>query len=306
MTDAIDVLSPREVPLGGVRSMTVRRTLPHRDRTLIGPWCFVDHYGPSAASMDVAPHPHCGLQTVTWLFEGEVEHRDSAGNVQTIRPGEVNLMTSGAGICHSEVSTTTGLHGVQLWIALPDTTRSAGRGFDHFGAESVVIPDSNSMATARVFIGSLAGAHSPVTVHTPSVGAEIRLAAYSSIDLPVTPDFEHAVLLDSGSVSVDGVALGHGDLACIDPGTTSLRLASGSEGARILLIGGEPLREDIVMWWNFVARDHDEIVAARTAWEAQSDRFGAVTGYAGPVDRLPAPAMPQVHLKPRKARRSGS
>src|SRR3954471_1567259 len=130
---AVEVLHPREVPLGGPRAIRVRRTLPQRERSLIGAWCFVDHYGPVAARMDVPPHPHTGLQTVSWLFDGEVEHRDSGGVHAMVRPGELNLMTAGRGIAHSEVSTpdTTSLHGVQLWVALPDDARDVERGFDH-------------------------------------------------------------------------------------------------------------------------------------------------------------------------------
>ena len=126
---AIEIISPREVPLGGLRAMPVRRTLPSRQRSLVGAWCFLDHYGPDEVAetggMTVAPHPHTGLQTVSWLFSGEIEHRDSAGFHAHVRPGEVNLMTAGQGISHSEVSTpeTTTLHGAQLWVALPDATR---------------------------------------------------------------------------------------------------------------------------------------------------------------------------------------
>src|ERR1700750_1628127 len=156
----IEVLHPREVPLGGPRAIRVRRTLPQRQRSLIGAWCFIDHYGPVSASMDVPPHPHTGLQTVSWLFGGEVEHRDSAGVHAAVRPGELNLMTAGAGICHSEVSTpaTRLLHGVQLWIALPESDRDTARGFDHYVPQAVPIAG----ATLRVFLGDLEGACSPV------------------------------------------------------------------------------------------------------------------------------------------------
>src|SRR5688572_17921795 len=134
-------MTPREVPLGGPRAMTVRRTLPQRGRSLIGAWCFLDHYGPDpvaeSGGMSVAPHPHTGLQTVSWLFEGEIEHRDSAGNHAMVLPGEVNLMTAGRGISHSEVSTgaTTVLHGAQLWVALPDADRHADPGFEHYAPD---------------------------------------------------------------------------------------------------------------------------------------------------------------------------
>lgn len=130
----VEVLHPREVPLGGPRAIRVQRTLPQRGRSLIGAWCFIDHYGPVAARMDVPPHPHTGLQTVSWLFSGEVEHRDSAGVRAVVRPGELNLMTAGAGICHSEVSVDAGpvLHGVQLWVALPAAARDTARDFAHY------------------------------------------------------------------------------------------------------------------------------------------------------------------------------
>ncbi|MER6092254.1 pirin family protein, partial [Streptomyces bluensis] len=165
----VDVLTARDVPLGGPRAMTVRRTLPQRARTLIGAWCFADHYGPDDVSvtggMDVAPHPHTGLQTVSWLFSGEIEHRDSLGSHAFVRPGELNLMTGGYGICHTEVSTprTTVLHGVQLWVALPEEHRDAERDFQHYAPETVRIDG----AVIRVFLGSLAGHVSPVRTFTP-------------------------------------------------------------------------------------------------------------------------------------------
>ena len=161
---SIELMEPREVPLGGPRAMPVRRTLPQRHRSLIGAWCFVDHYGPDPVSesggMVVAPHPHTGLQTVSWLFTGEIEHRDSAGNVAMVRPGEVNLMTAGRGISHSEVSTpqTTVLHGAQLWVALPDAERDTEPGFQHYAPDGI----AGEGWRARVFLGSLLGDSSPV------------------------------------------------------------------------------------------------------------------------------------------------
>ena len=170
--DGVEVLQPREVPLGGPRAIRVRRTLPQRQRSLIGAWCFVDHYGPrqvsDLAGMDVPPHPHTGLQTASWLFGGEIEHRDSGGVHQLVRPGELNLMTAGAGICHSEVSTaaTTVLHGVQLWVALPDAARNGPREFEHH----VPQPFSRGRCALRVFLGELAGQRSPVHTFTPLLG----------------------------------------------------------------------------------------------------------------------------------------
>ena len=178
MNDGVQVIVPREVPLGGPRAMTVRRTLPARQRSFVGAWCFVDHYGPDDVSatggMDVAPHPHCGLATVSWLFSGEVEHRDSLGTLALVRPGEVNLMTAGRGISHSEVSTpaTTVLHGAQLWVVLPSSVADVEPRFEHH------VPDVLQVAPgvrAQVFVGSLWGATSPVRVESPLVGAEVVL-----------------------------------------------------------------------------------------------------------------------------------
>ncbi len=199
-TDDLEILTPRDVPLGGLRAMRVRRTLPQRQRSLIGAWCFVDHYGPDLVAdtggMSVPPHPHTGLQTVSWLFEGEIEHRDSAGHRATVRPGEVNLMTAGRGISHSEVSTpaTSALHGVQLWVALPDATRDADPGFEHYEPKLVTGPGWRSL----VFLGSLLGDTSPVTTHTPLLGAELVVDAGCSLTIDVDRSFEHGVLVDSG------------------------------------------------------------------------------------------------------------
>jgi redox-sensitive bicupin YhaK (pirin superfamily) len=296
------VLRAREVPLGGPRAMLVRRTLPARERSMIGAWCFADHYGPhdvrASAGMDVPPHPHTGLQTVSWLFSGEVEHRDSAGVHAIIRPGELNLMTAGAGICHSEVSTptTTTLHGVQLWVALPDSDRHTARDFAHYVPDVQVRGD----ATVRVFLGELADSRSPVHTFTPLLGAQIDLAPHATAALEVDPAFEHGVLLDHGSVEVGGTVLQVADLAYRPPGCTQLELVNrGADPARLILLGGPPFGEQLLMWWNFVGRSHDEIVSYRELWEAGNDRFGAVTGYQGAVPRLPAPTLPGIRLKPR-------
>ncbi|SDO40429.1 pirin family protein [Lentzea jiangxiensis] len=290
----VEVLGPRDVPLGGPRAMTVRRTLPQKQRSLIGAWCFCDHYGPDDVSMDVAPHPHTGLQTVSWLFTGEIEHRDSLGVHAHVRPGELNLMTGGRGIAHSEVSTpsSTVLHGVQLWLALPDAHRDAPRDFQHHAPPTVEVDG----AAVRVFLGSLAGSTSPVRTFTPLLGAEVVLPAGSTLTLDVDPAFEHGVLLDTGDVAVGETALRPGDLGYVGTGRSTLTLSS-AEGARIVLLGGEPFGEEIVMWWNFVGRTHDEIVAFRDEWQAGGDRFGRVEGYPG--DRLPAPPLPGGRLRPR-------
>jgi quercetin 2,3-dioxygenase len=296
------VLHPREVPLGGPRAIRVRRTLPQRDRSLIGAWCFADHYGPHDArggpDMDVPPHPHTGLQTVSWLFSGEVEHRDSAGVHAMVRPGELNLMTAGAGICHSEVSTaaTTVLHGVQLWVALPDSDRDTARDFAHY----VPRPRDINGATLRVFLGELAGERSPVHAFTPLLGAQIDLAPGADLTLDVDPTFEHGVLLDQGDVTVAGTALDVADLAFQAAGNNQLTLTTrDARPARVLLLGGPPFPEQLVMWWNFVGRSHDDIAVYRRLWEDNDDRFGVVRGYRGAVPRLPAPPLPNATLRPR-------
>ncbi|MET4780368.1 pirin family protein [Glaciihabitans sp. UYNi722] len=308
---AVEILAPRDVPLGGPRAMGVRRTLPQRRRSLIGAWCFVDHYGPDAmpgansaeqGGMVVPPHPHTGLQTVSWLFSGEIDHRDSVGSHALVRPGELNLMTAGRGIAHSEVSmaATTVLHGAQLWLALPDESRHGEPFFEHYVPEPVAF----GATELRVFIGSLVGQMSTATVFSDLVGAQIDLPAGASVDLPVDPRFELGVLLDTGAISVQGEELPLSHLAYLEPGIASLRLQAGDTAARILLIGGVPLGESIVMWWNFIGRSHDEIVQFRAEWQADviqgervDGRFGLVAGYDGSA--LPAPELPNVRLRPR-------
>jgi redox-sensitive bicupin YhaK (pirin superfamily) len=303
----VEVLESREVPLGGPRAMRVRRTLPQRHRSLIGGWCFADHYGPDLVAetggMIVAPHPHTGLQTVSWLFTGEIEHRDSAGHHAIVRPGEVNLMTAGHGISHSEVSTagTDTLHGVQLWVALPDAARDCAPTFAHH------VPDllEGDGWRARVFLGSLLGHASPVETASPLVGAEVVLDPGTTLDLDVDPAHEHGVLVDTGVVTVAGVEAEQHALAYVAPGTPSLRIRAHADGARVLVLGGEPLGESIVMWWNFVGRSHDEIVAFREAWQAQIPGDGTLAdGRFGiplddPLPPIPAPPLPNARLKER-------
>jgi redox-sensitive bicupin YhaK (pirin superfamily) len=307
LAEGVEILEPREVPLGGPRAMTVRRTLPQRKRSLIGAWCFVDHYGPDLVAerggMVVPPHPHTGLQTVSWLFAGEVEHRDSAGSHAMVRPGELNLMTAGRGIAHSELSTpeTTVLHGAQLWVALPDASRAHAPFFEHFVPE----PASFGDAVLRVFIGTLAGRVSTATTFTELVGAQLDLPAGASVDLPVDPRFEHGLLVDAGEATLEGATVPASHLGYLEPGLSTIRITAGDRPLRALLIGGVPLGESIVMWWNFIGRSHEEIVQFRAEWQAdviaggtEDGRFGTVRGYDGRA--LPAPELPNVRLRPRE------
>ncbi len=303
----VEIMTPREVPLGGLRAMTVRRTLPQRERSLIGAWCFADHYGPDLVAdtggMSVAPHPHTGLQTVSWLFTGEIEHRDSAGHHAMVRPGEVNLMTAGRGISHSEVSTagTTQLHGAQLWVALPDAARDGDPGFEHYAPDPVTGPGWE----ARVFLGSLLEDTSPVTTHTPLLGAELLLAAGASVTLDVDPAFEHGVLVDAGVLSVAGHETKPAELAYVPVGRDRIELTALGEPARVLVLGGPPFGESIVMWWNFIGRSHEEIVGFREEWQAQIDgdrlndgRFGVPVD--DPLPPIPAPQLPNARLRERR------
>lgn len=305
----IEVLAPREVPLGGPRALLVRRTLPQRSRSLIGAWCFVDSYGPTPASrpglMDVPPHPHTGLQTVSWLYEGQIEHRDSTGAHQLVEPGAVNLMTAGRGIQHSEVSTTAAaqLHGVQLWTALPEASRHVSPFFEHHVAE--VVPFGE--ATLRVFVGTWLGVSSPVAAFTPLVAAELTLPAGASVELPADPAFEYGLVVDAAPARMQGVDIPAHHLGYAPPGAETLRIEAIDAALRVIVIGGTPLGENIVMWWNFIGRSHDEIVAWREQWQHEvvadatpAGRFGHVVGYDG--GPLPAPELPNVRLRPREQR----
>ena len=330
VTDGIEILEPRLVPLGGPRAMTVRRTLPQRSRSLIGAWCFVDHYGPddvTSRGMNVPPHPHTGLQTVSWLFAGDIEHRDSTGAHAIVRPGELNLMTAGRGVQHSEVSlpSTTVLHGTQLWTAIPDADRHVAPFFERYAPPVL----SHQGASISVFIGTLLGHQSPATTFSRLVGAQIDLPAHTEIALPVNQGFEHGVLVDSGAVTVDDEVVPVHAIGYRPPGAETLVIASDATPARVLLIGGEPLAAQIVMWWNFIGRTHDEIEAFRAEWQSavvgEADAgardvsdgirfagtpdgagttrtaaglFGRVDGYQGAP--LPAPTLPTVRLKPRR------
>ncbi|MFE3637849.1 pirin family protein [Streptomyces sp. NPDC059168] len=292
-----ELLSPRRVKLG--ESTEVRRLLPNLGRRMIGAWAFVDHYGPDDIAdepgMQVPPHPHIGLQTVSWLHEGEVLHRDSTGSLQTIGPRQLGLMTSGRAISHSEESPRSHarfLHGAQLWVALPDEHRHTEPKFEyHAELPQVTAPG----LTATVILGDLDGATSPGTAFTPIVGADLGLARGTDVRLPLNPDFEYGVLAMSGEVHVDGVPVLPGSMLYLGCGRSELPLRAESD-AGIMLLGGAPFAEELIMWWNFVARSQEEIEQAREDW-ARGTRFGEVKGYDGAP--LRAPELPPVPLKPR-------
>jgi redox-sensitive bicupin YhaK (pirin superfamily) len=284
----VEVLPSR---LSTVGRTTVRRALPRRGHRTVGPWCFEDHLGPTqvteTAGLDIGPHPHIGLQTVTWLVSGEVLHRDSLGTEQLIRPGQLNLMTAGRGVSHSEEATggyRGELHGVQLWVAQPEATRDGAPAVEH-PAELPVVELGRSLVT--VLAGSFAGDSSPARQDTPLVGLDGRLEPGTSA-WPLRPDFEYGLVVLDGRASVAGHAVEPGQFAYLGRGRAELALAC-DRPARVLLVGGEPFAEPILMWWNFVARTRAEIDAAFDDWRAQAPRFGRV---ASPLARIPAPLPP--------------
>lgn len=275
---------------GTVGTLGVRRVLPTRGRRTVGPWCFVDHMGPATVTeergIDVAPHPHIGLQTVTWLFAGEILHRDSLGTEQVIRPGQLNLMTAGHGVSHSEEGTGRyhgDLHGVQLWVAQPFATREAAPAFEHH-AELPRVGLDRSVAT--VLIGAVDGVASPARRDTDHAGFDLDLRS-GATTIPLRPDYEHAVVAFTGGVGIDGRRVEPGRLAVLAPGRHECTLTAAHD-ARALLIGGVPFDESILMWWNYVARTHDEITTAHRQWLAADPRFGQV---ASALPRIEA-AMP--------------
>jgi redox-sensitive bicupin YhaK (pirin superfamily) len=281
--------------------MTVRRLLPLRLRRSVGAWCFVDHYGPmsvdGAGGMAVPPHPHIGLQTVTWLMAGNVLHRDSLGSEQMIRPGQLNLMTAGRGIAHAEESPVEhdpDLHGVQLWVALPDASRLAEPAFEHH-AELPVTGTSGLAIT--VMLGSLAGLRSPATTFSDLVGAELAAIADVNERIALTPAFEHVVFVTSGAATVAGTDLMPGSMLYLPTGRERLPLAAAA-GTVLMLLGGVPLGERLLMWWNFVARTPEEIAAAVAGW--RQGMFGEVGGYTGAP--LAAPPLDVARLSRRSAR----
>jgi redox-sensitive bicupin YhaK (pirin superfamily) len=277
------VRSPsRDAEVGG---MPVRRALPRRERRTVGAWCFLDHFGPAAdAVLEIGPHPHIGLQTVTWLVAGELLHRDSLGSEQPIRPGQLNLMTSGRGIAHAEEMPAgpQSVLGAQLWVALPEATRHGPNAFEHHAE----LPRVGAGALeVTVLLGALGDVRSPARADTELVG--LALAGGGRADLDLDPSFEHALVVLAGTVAVGDDVVAPGELAYLGVGREDVAL-DAAPGSHALLVGGVPFPDRLVMWWNFVARSKDEVAAARADWEAGSDRFGPV---ASALDRIGAPPV---------------
>ncbi|MGH3503644.1 MAG: pirin family protein [Nocardioidaceae bacterium] len=299
----VELLHPRPVLLGPRQE--VQRVLPNRDRRMIGAWCFVDHYGPEditgRVGMWVPPHPHTGLQTVSWLMAGEVHHRDSLGSDAMVVPGHLNLMTAGPGIAHSEASPpghSALMHGLQLWVALPDGARTTAQ--PDFTQYRDLPHVRRRGLDATVVMGALEDVRSAATTYSPLAGADLSLQGEQSVGL--RRDFEYGVLGVEGSVQVEGHQVGRSEI-CYVGGDRDVLTLSADGGARVFLLGGEPFAEQLVMWWNFIGRSHDEIVEFRRVWNDVSGGgvFGEVLGFDD--DRLPAPPMPTTQLKARGRRR---
>ncbi len=291
------IIAPRTVKLTTRTGIDIQRTLPHRYIRTIGAWCFIDHFGPTEQenAMSVAAHPHVGLQTVSWLFAGEVEHRDSLGSIQIIHPGELNLMTAGHGIAHSELSSTTAglMHGVQLWTVLPENARDGAAYFDHYNDLPVF---KKEQLDIRLFVGELLGHTSPARTFSEMVGAEIDVPAGTMTQLPINESYEYGLLVVAGDLRVNDEQVPLEYLYYQPLGSEEFTIES-TGGAKVVLLGGVPFGEEIVMWWNFIGRTHEEIEEMRLDWESQSNRFPVFEDQVH--GQIPAPAMPNLRLTPR-------
>jgi redox-sensitive bicupin YhaK (pirin superfamily) len=296
------LLEPRYVKISTRTGIEVRRTLPNARKRMIGAWAFADHFGPThqKEGMVVAAHPHTGLQTATWMIEGRFEHRDSIGTIQHLEPGQLNLMTAGRGIAHSELALANAqtLHAVQLWIALPDSVRKMAPEIEHQGD----LPEVDLVGgSAIVFAGALAGRddhRAKTKLFSPMVGAELKLPPGSSIKLGLEPTFEHGFLVAQGTLVADGEITPLHSITYFEPGKTEATLVNGSdEEAIVIMLGGEPFEEPIVMWWNFIERSHEEIVEVRAKWNSRDPGIPAFEDNIG--GWTPAPDLPNVTLRAR-------
>ena len=292
MEGIAQVIAPVTHDLGAFK---VRRTLPARERTMVGPFIFVDEFGPARLEprqgMDVRPHPHINLATVTYLIDGAIEHRDSIGSHQVIEPGAVNLMTAGKGIVHSERSPDDSraagpsFYGMQTWLALPDGKEEVDPAFDHVPAERLPVIEGGG-ATARVLMGTLWGATAGTPCHSPTIYADIDLTSGGSIPIDAEAD-ERGIMLIGGEASLDGQALEPYALYVLAPGHAG-RLASAS-GGRAMLLGGGAFATRRHVFWNFVSSSRDRINQAKEDWEAM--RFDLIPG--DDQEYIPLPAVPK-------------
>lgn len=281
----LEISDSREARVG---SLTVHRALPRPGRRTVGAWCFADHMGPADVSeqsgLDIGPHPHIGLQTVTWLIDGQALHRDSLGSEQVIAPGQLNLMTAGRGVSHSEEATghyRGTLQGIQLWIALPEGTRDGDAAFEHVADLPRIERDG---ALVTVLVGEFEGVRSAARHDTELVGLDLKLDGVTPV--PLRRDFEYALIVLVGEVDVDGRSVPTGKLGYLRPGRDEVTIGA-SKAARMILLGGEPFDEPILMWWNFVGRTRAEIDAAFHSWQVDDDRFGR---FFSPLARIPTEA----------------
>ncbi|MGY5394467.1 pirin family protein [Acinetobacter sp. NigerLNRRAM0016] len=271
----------------------IKRALPSRHKRMIGAWCFLDHAGPvsfpQGDGLDVGPHPHIGLQTFTWMIEGTMMHTDSLGSKQLIRPKQVNLMTAGYGISHTEVApaTETHMHAAQLWIALPDDKQNMAPRFNHYPVLPSVEQDQIEFT---VLVGEFLQITSPVKVHTELLGVDMKALVSTATRLPLNPKFEYGFLALEGTAVVNGHELNDDNMLALEPGVKEISIEM-HQGARILLLGGEPFESAILLWWNFVGRTQEELQLAREQWMNQDERFGSIPDYDGP--RLEAPVFPE-------------
>ena len=270
----------------------IKRALPSRHKRLIGAWCFLDHAGPvvfpQGDGLDVGPHPHIGLQTFTWMIEGTMMHTDSVGSKQLIRPKQVNLMTAGRGISHTEVAPDdeTHMHAAQLWIALPDDKLNIDPRFDHYPELPMVQKDGIEYT---VLVGEFLNTISPVQVYTPLLGVDLSAKETVTTRLKLNPAFEYGFMALEGTAIINGHELDEDNLVVLEPGLTEIEIQVHKD-SRLLLLGGEPFESPILLWWNFVGRTQEELSIAREQWINGDARFGFIPDYDGP--RLEAPIFP--------------
>lgn len=281
--DPVNEVEVVDSRLTNVGDMPVRRALPQRRRRTVGAWCFLDHAGPVYArggGAGIGPHPHMGLQTVTWVLAGELLHRDSLGSEQPIRPGELNLMTAGHGIAHAEEHRTAGpVHLVQLWVAQPESTRNGPAAFEHHGELPRL--ELGGGSTATVLVGEVGNARSTARRDTDHVGVDLVLR--SAVELPAERSFEYGIVPLEGAVEVEGYRAGPGHLVYLGLDRDEIRLRT-PESARAILVGGTPFEEQILMWWNYVARTREEISAAHREWTSRGERFEVPSSSLAPID----------------------